>query len=156
MVLEEFVVENKILVAIAFLYCFTYSVAFAELKVFYIPIATETYIPITSENIEQQAQYIFTTKDIKFKDAVSQIQNSKVVKGINKITDVLNMRIKIIDLHSKKTLFVDNFYKTYDEKNMLASDEIIKNTAGQVDKIVQYRCLKNKKEKFIKPSSCSK
>ena len=66
-------VENrKFILLFLALNLFT-ALATADVKVFYIPLETQTYVPVTESDIENQAHYIFTSKNVDLTTIFSKI-----------------------------------------------------------------------------------
>lgn len=73
------------------------------IKIFYIPFDVGTYLPVTPENIEDQAQCIFklSSKDSDIKTLKDILEASKSGSFIDKL-----VRLKVVSLYSKD-VYVD-------------------------------------------------
>lgn len=94
---------NRNLILIFFSFLFPLLVH-AQYKIYYVPIDVETFVPVSLEEIESQAHFIFEYKS----DFLDQLFLEKNNKSTNPVLSTgVNLRARVIRLKDKQTVYLN-------------------------------------------------
>lgn len=135
---------------------FVFSYSYADLKVHYIPLDVETYVAVTTDNIEEQAHFIFTVKDDKlvklFQEAISSLD--QIGSKNSSLSDLMNVRVKIVNTKTKEIGYYNKLSKLYTEKKNGIENNSSNLLLASVEDLVSKSCSKKSKAKFLKMKKC--
>lgn len=117
----------------------------ADYKIFFIPFAVETFVPVDAENIEKQAHFIFKYNDAIFDQAFEKI---KMSSGVDQSL-LINLRAKIVRLKDKEVIYLNKPLSLLSSKMKILNEKavaqsLIESIAGKAKE-----ACKNPKARFI-------